>query len=74
LISFFFCGKIYFVTNPIVFLKEVRSELEKVSWPTREEAIRLTFLVIVISLIVGFFIGGLDFIFAKAIEVLLLRS
>jgi len=74
LISFLFYGKISFVINPVVFLKEVKSELEKVSWPSREETIRLTFIVVAISVIVGFFIGGLDFIFTKTIETLLLGS
>lgn len=57
--------------NPLQFLKEVRSELKKVVWPTREEAIKLTALVIAISLVVGFFIGALDFIFAKLMGVIL---
>lgn len=52
-------------TTPISFLKEVRDELKKVVWPTRNEVIRLTSLVIVISLIVGFFLGGLDYVFTK---------
>lgn len=57
--------------NPIVFLKEVRSELDKVSWPTKQEAIRLTAIVIAISLLVGFFIGAIDYIFAKAMGLFL---
>ncbi|MFZ5366563.1 MAG: preprotein translocase subunit SecE [Patescibacteria group bacterium] len=59
--------------NPIVFLKEVRSELDKVSWPTREEAVRLTAIVIAVSLAVGFFIGAFDYVFAKIMEILLRR-
>lgn len=57
--------------NPIVFLKEVRSELDKVSWPTKQEAARLTAIVIAISLLVGFFIGAIDYIFAKAMGLFL---
>lgn len=45
------------------FLKEARIELKKVTWPTREETIRYTMTVIVISVVVAFFLGGLDFIF-----------
>jgi preprotein translocase subunit SecE len=52
-------------TTPATFLKEVRDELKKVVWPTRDEIIRLTSLVIIISLVVGFFLGGLDYIFTK---------
>lgn len=58
-------------TNPVVFLKEVRSELGKVIWPSKNEAIRLTGLVIGISLSVGFFIGAFDYLFTKIMEAFL---
>jgi preprotein translocase subunit SecE len=58
-------------TNPAVFLKEVRSELGKVVWPSRKEAVRLTSLVIGISLAVGLFIGAFDFIFTKTMAIFL---
>ena len=58
-------------TNPVVFFKEVRSELGKVVWPSRKEAIRLTSLVIGISVGVGIFIGAFDFLFTKIMEILL---
>ena len=45
---------------PAKFLKEVIAELKKVTWPTREETIKLTAVVIAISVIVGAFIGSLD--------------
>lgn len=56
--------------NPAKFLTEVKSELSKVTWPTKDEVIRLTGVVVVISLVVGIFIGSLDFIFTKIIEVI----
>ena len=55
-------------TSPVTFLRETKDELKKVVWPTRQEIIRLTFVVIIISLIVGLFLGGLDFVFVKIIE------
>ena len=55
-------------TSPVSFLRETKDELKKVVWPTRQEVIRLTFVVILISLIVGVFLGGLDFVFVKMIE------
>lgn len=45
------------------FLQEVRSELKKVNWPTREETIRFTFVVIVISVLVAVYVGALDAFF-----------
>ncbi len=57
------------MTSPTVFLREVQDELSKVVWPTRNEVIRLTLTVILVSLIVGLFLGGLDFILTKLLEV-----
>ena len=54
--------------KPLVFLKEVRSELKKASWPTREQAIRLTGVVIAISLVVALYVGGLDYLFTTFIS------
>jgi len=39
---------------------ETRGELRKVVWPTREEALRLTYVVIAISLIMGAVLGAMD--------------
>ena len=48
----------------INFLKEVRVELKRVTWPTRKQTIKYTFIVIGFSLAVAAFLGGLDFLFA----------
>ncbi len=55
---------------PLQFVKEVIAELKKVTWPTREETIKLTIMVIVISAVVGAFIGGLDIALVKITSVL----
>lgn len=57
------------MTTPVAFLQQVYAELTKVTWPTRAEVIRLTAVVIIISVIVGVFIGGLDFIFTSLLQV-----
>lgn len=44
------------------WFQETRGELRKVVWPTREEALRLTYVVIAISLAMGAVLGLLDFI------------
>ncbi len=49
--------------NPLTFFNEVKDELKKVVWPTRSETIRLTGIVIGISLAVALFIGAADYIF-----------
>jgi len=57
-------------TNPVSFFGEVKSELTKVSWPGKDQVVRLTAVVIIISLIVGIFVGLLDFSFTKIVEFL----
>jgi len=52
------------MTSPLTFILETRDELKKVVWPSRAEVIRLTGIVIIISVVVGLYIGGLDFTFA----------
>ena len=51
--------------SPVLFLQEVISELRKSVWPSREETARLTAIVIALSVAVGFFLGGLDRVFAE---------
>ncbi|HIB13390.1 MAG TPA: preprotein translocase subunit SecE, partial [Dehalococcoidia bacterium] len=41
------------------------SELKKSTWPNREETARLTVVVIVLSIVAAFFLGGLDQIFEQ---------
>ncbi len=55
------------MTTPLIFLRETRDELSKVTWPSQDEIIRLTLIVIFISIVVGAYIGGLDFLFTKLI-------
>jgi preprotein translocase subunit SecE len=44
-------------------VRETRSELRKVVWPTREETIRLTVVVIVISALIGLILFSADTLF-----------
>jgi len=59
--------------GPIQFLKEVRTELGKVTWPTRNETFKLTAVVIVISLVIGAFIGGIDALLTSVTSILFRR-
>jgi preprotein translocase subunit SecE len=53
------------------YLGESWAELKKVAWPTRETVIRLTLLVIGVSVIVGLYIFALDQIFNTLLNVVL---
>ncbi|OGD86293.1 preprotein translocase subunit SecE [Candidatus Curtissbacteria bacterium RBG_13_35_7] len=60
--------------NPLAYIKESKAELDKVEWPTRKETLRLTILVLVVSVIVGAYVSGLDAIFATLIEKFLIQK
>lgn len=55
------------------WIKDIFSELRKVQWPTREEAWHLTWVVVLVSLVVGVALGGLDSGFGWFLEHTLLR-
>lgn len=42
------------------FLREVRTELQKTTWPTQKEALRLTYVVIGVICVLGVYMWGLD--------------
>lgn len=45
------------------FLRDVIKEVKKINWPTKEETIRYTIIVVGISLGVAIYLGGFDAIF-----------
>ena len=47
------------------FFRETVGELRRVVWPTREQATRLTILVIIISVFVGILLGAVDLGFGR---------
>lgn len=61
------------ISNITAFLREARLELKKVNWPTREETIKYTLIVIGVSAAVALFLGGLDFIFSFVLTKFLIK-
>ena len=53
------------------FFRETSGELRKVSWPTWPEARRLTGLVLLVMLVMGIFLAGVDYIAGQALALLL---
>ena len=51
--------------------RETLGELRKVTWPTQREAWRLTKIVLIVMVIMGAILGGLDFIFTKVMGLVL---
>lgn len=50
------------------FITNIINELRKVTWPTRQEAIRLTIMVIIVCAVVGVFLALADFGFARLVQ------
>lgn len=55
------------------FLQESRQELLRVNWPTRQDTVRLTLVVIAISVLVAVMLGAFDFLFAYLLQLIVLR-
>jgi len=47
------------------FFVEVAAELRRAHWPTRQEALRLSVLVLAVCVVVGVILGGLDWVFTR---------
>lgn len=59
------------VSKPFDFLKQVKVELDKVVWPSKAQTIQLTVMVIMVTIVVGFFIGSLDFLLTELTRLIL---
>lgn len=57
----------------INFIREVRLELSKVTWPKRDEVIRLTLIVFAVSAIIGAYVGGLDYLFTRLLTLVVTK-
>ena len=50
---------------------EVVGEIRRVTWPTRQETMRLTLMVISVAVVIGIFLGIVDLGFSRLLDVLL---
>ena len=57
-----------FVTRVQEFVREVLVEFRKVTWPSRQELINSTAVVIVVTVVLAFFLGGVDIVLARIVE------
>lgn len=55
----------------VQFIRETQQELKKVSWPSREELMGSTAVVIAMTFIMALFIGGVDFCLSIFIRLLI---
>jgi preprotein translocase subunit SecE len=60
-----------FYNDTAQFVREVKVELQKVTFPTRQETVGSTVVVLVLTVIVGAYLGLSDWILAKVVRMLL---
>ena len=57
-----------FVARTREFVREVLIEFRKVTWPSRQELLNSTAVVIVVTVVLAFFLGGVDIGLARIVE------
>jgi preprotein translocase subunit SecE len=50
------------------FVREVMAEFRKVAWPSRQELINSTVVVITVTVVVSLFLGAVDVVLARIVE------
>ncbi len=58
-------------TNPGEFIRQVRTEIGKVVWPSRQETVQTAFMVLIMTIILAVFFLGVDAVFAAIVKGLL---
>jgi len=59
--------------SPVQFLKEVKEELDRVTWPSKEEVVEATIGVVIFCAFVAVYFWALDLIFSKALELIIAK-
>ena len=54
--------------NPLKFLQEVRQEANKITWPTRQETMISTVMVLIMVVVASLFFLGVDWIRSVAVQ------
>ncbi|GAA3730164.1 preprotein translocase subunit SecE [Sphingorhabdus rigui] len=58
-------------TNPGEFIRQVRTEIGKVVWPSRQETVQTAIMVLILTIILAVFFLGVDAVFAAIVKGLL---
>ena len=56
------------ITNPFQFIQQVRSEVSKITWPTRREVLLTTIMVFVMSAIAALIFALVDLLIRSGIQ------
>ncbi|EMD83493.1 preprotein translocase subunit SecE [Pacificimonas flava] len=57
--------------NPSKYMREVRQEMTKVSWPTRQETIVTTIMVLIMTSLLSVFFLGVDQVLGRLVQLVL---
>lgn len=60
-----------FISKSVQFLREVKVELKKVTWPSRKQTIGSTVVVLILVTIIAFFLGAVDIGLSSLVKVVL---
>jgi len=61
------------MNKTVEYIKEVIAEGKNVRWPTKRQTIFYTIAVLVVSAIIAYYLGLLDFLFSKGLGILLIK-
>jgi preprotein translocase subunit SecE len=59
------------MANPFEFLQQVRTEVAKVTWPTRRETVTTTIMVLLMSIAVALFFLAADWVLSSVVTFIL---
>ncbi len=57
-------------TTPAQFVRQVKQEVSKITWPSRSETMQGTIVVVIMSLVLAAFLLAVDTVFAKAVRII----
>lgn len=61
------------MASPLQFLKETRSEMKAVTWPTRRKALLYATVIVIFSLGLGYVLAGFDVFFREILKTLIIK-
>ena len=63
--------RIGFIDKSLQFLREVKVELKKVTWPSRKQTFGSTVVVIILTIIISLFLGVVDICLSSIVRIIL---
>ncbi len=60
--------------NLLHYIRESKEELEKVTWPSRKDTMRYTILIVSMTIVLGLFFAGFDWLLNQGLESLIALS